>query len=140
MNYDKIWVKSFYLKVDSCHYLRPQISLLASKSQWALVEKARQEGDLIAIKINRVDERTSWLQTLRKADRLWTSFYQVWNTIKLYELLNKWIITPLLGNHTNWNFGFSRVFLGKSQRLARRLSNQISGFRIGKHQHFLNNG
>ena len=41
---------------------------------------------------------------------------------------------PVSSNHKKGNFGLNRVFLGGVQRQVRRLSNQISSFRMRTHQ------
>ena len=43
----------------------------------------------------------------------------------------------MLDNHKKGNFPLKRAFLGESQRVIGRLSNQFSSFRIQKHQSFL---
>ena len=43
----------------------------------------------------------------------------------------------MLDNHKKGIFPLKRAFLGESQRVMGRLSNQFSSFRIKKHQSFL---
>ena len=43
----------------------------------------------------------------------------------------------MLANHKKWIFLLKRAFLGESQRPVRRLSNQISSFRLETHWSFL---
>ena len=45
--------------------------------------------------------------------------------------------TPVLANHKKGIFPMKRAFFGESQRPVRRLSNQISSFRLETHQLFL---
>ena len=48
-------------------------------------------------------------------------------------ILKKGGFTPVLANHKKGIFPLKRAFLGESQRQVRRLSNQISSFRLETH-------
>ena len=48
-------------------------------------------------------------------------------------ILKKGGFTPVLVNHKKGIFPLKRAFLGESQRQVRRLSNQISSFRLETH-------
>ena len=52
-------------------------------------------------------------------------------------ILGKGGSIPVLANHKKRILLLKRAFLGESQRPARRLSNQISSFRLETHQLFL---
>ena len=52
-----------------------------------------------------------------------------------WSILEKGGSTPVLASHKKGILPLKRAFLGESQRLVRRLSNQISSFSL-KHLHF----
>ena len=52
-------------------------------------------------------------------------------------ILKRGGFTPTLANHKKGIFPLKRAFLSESQRLVRRLSNQISSFRLETHYSFL---
>ena len=133
--------------VDSCTYWgahNSRLGLLPSLTTAHLEKTAQGWNSLLRVDMALFQRRLSLSVAIRTkffqqiTHRNWLSVLigqrDVNNFCNLSQLISKkGDFTPALANHEKGTFWLKRGFLGESQRPVRRLSNQISSFRLETH-------